>query len=191
MKSLFLWENQQIKLSLALRKCHACFIHKYMYAMHSLYKSVVVSWGRRLVVINKWKALPCVSGEESQSRLSWKNRYTMYRINIYMLKKLPDLVQSAVALVRCQTWDQCYIVQFNILAVVQGPRNDTTIQKCTKPSRSPPPDPSTWDTIQSVWGRSETLHLQKNVATACSRWTAWTLNTSHTWNIHCHPTVCL
>lgn len=85
-----------------LCKCHACFIHKYMHWMYSIYESVGVRWSWHLVVINKWKALPCVSGGESQSPGSWLQVNSPENIlqfihNIYLhrhIKRLflPDLL---------------------------------------------------------------------------------------------------
>lgn len=72
----------------SLCKCHACFIYKYMYWMYSIYESVGVRWSWHVVVINKWKALPCVSGGESQSlgsslQHNSPEKHTVYTEYIY------------------------------------------------------------------------------------------------------------
>lgn len=114
----------------SLCKCHACFIYKYMYWMYSIYESVGVRWSWHVVVINKWKALPCVSGGESQSlgsslQHNSPEKHTVYTEYIYTLTHikrlfLPDLVQSGGALFQYQSWDRCYIVQFDIPTVTWG-----------------------------------------------------------------------
>lgn len=110
LKAPFLWENKHETLNLhstlnaLLCKCHACFIYKYMYWMYSIYESVGVRWSWHLVVINKWKALPCVSGGESLSPGSSLQAnspeiiHIVYTEYIYIYKRLflPDLVWSGL-----------------------------------------------------------------------------------------------
>lgn len=171
--------------------------------MYSINESVGVGWSWHCVMINKWKALPCVSAGESQSPGSLlqvnspENKQYIQNIYTYTYKKdcscliWSDLIQFGVAPVQYQTWDLCYIVQFNIPTVVRGPPNETTIQKSTKSIRPPVHRPR--DPIQSNWrtsmNESETLHLicqiwQNNVATEYNGSAGLLLNILHSWNLH-------
>ena len=158
-----------------------------MYWMYSINESVGVGWSWHYVMINKWKALPCVSAGESQSPGSLlqvnspENQQYIQNIYTYTYKKdcscliWSDLIQFGVAPVQYQTWDLCYIVQFNIPTVVRGPppqKNNNTeqykIYQTTCPQTEGPYSVKLKD--QFCMNESETLHLicriwQNNVAT--------------------------
>lgn len=198
-----------------LRKCHACFIYKYMYWMYSIYKSVDVRWGWHLVVINKWKALPCVSGRESQNhrvpavccKSTLQKTYVRYIQHIYLhvhIKRrfLPDPVCSdsvwccSSLIPDLRPLLHCAIRHPRCCAGSQPWNNNIEeykIYQTTSPHMEGPY--SVKLNNQFFW--DETLHLtirqiwQKNVATEC----VWSLgllwNVLHTWNLHRYLTVCL
>lgn len=165
-----------------------------MFGMYSIYESVGVRWSWQLVVINKWKALPCVSGDESQSpgsSLQVDSPLKHYIHNKYVTRTYKKTVPALSGVI----WFSLVLLQFNtrletsatlcnfdIPTVVRGPHNETTTQKSTKSIR--PPVPTVRDPIQSNWitsfvewvsANDETLHLttwnfgRKNVATEWTR----------------------
>lgn len=163
-----------------------------MYWMYSSYESVGVRRSRHLVVINKWKALPCVPGGESTaSQRSRKHTYSILQ-NLKTLF-LPDPVQSGAAPVQYQTWDQCYIVQVDVPAAVRDfPAMKQHYRRVRNPTGHPPP------THQGTRPKPEQPALFASAKTIrrytrrVSRKTLLRralLNTLHTWNIHYYLTI--